>query len=77
MPVRDAIGYAYELETDHGPEHDRKLYTFKGPGLPRYSAHAVVWREYDAETIARLLAHAFEAGREAKAAEIRAALGVR
>ena len=48
---------------------------FIGPGLSRYeSARAL--DEHNAEAICRMLSKAFEAGKKAKAEELRAVLGV-
>lgn len=55
---------------------DKQLAQFEGPGLPPYGREAVVWRCYDAQSIARMLSCAYEAGQRAKEAEIRKALGV-
>lgn len=49
---------------------------YTGPGMPRYANTVCVSRECDAEALARLLAHAYEAGRRAKAEEVRVALGL-
>lgn len=50
---------------------------FEGPGLGYYSVGVLVPADVGAEAICRLLARAHQAGREAKAAEIRNALNVR
>lgn len=52
------------------------VYKFDGPGLGSYARMQLLNNEIQAESIARMLAKAFEAGRQAKASEIRNVLGV-
>lgn len=55
-------------------------YELRGPGLGYYGSHIgvhlTVHPEAEAERLASLLAKAFQAGRQAKAREIRLALNV-
>ena len=80
MSGEERSGYGFSLEREFEAREDveRKhlVYGFKGPGLSRYASVVVVWREHDAETVARLLALAFEAGKCHQKEEIRAALGI-
>lgn len=61
-----------ETETAIGPKHE-----FHGPGLGYHGCppglHLV--KSYEAEAVVRMLAQAYEAGRRAKAAELRRSLG--
>lgn len=49
---------------------------FHGPGLPRHANGLHLVRDCESETVSRLLAAAFEAGRKAKASEILSVLGI-
>lgn len=64
-------GYSFKLVEGAAPG----CCEFTGPGMPRYGNRVVVAWEGQAETVCRMLARAFAAGQEAKAAEIRNALG--
>ena len=65
-------GYTMSAEDDGTGE---KEYLFRGPGMPNY-ANRVVASEFVAKRVQNLLTLAFEAGRKAKAKEIRSVLGV-
>ena len=65
-------GYSYkEEETGIGMS-----FIFEGPGLGRYASSVHVMCQHEGDTIARMLARAYEAGRRARAKEIREALGI-
>lgn len=71
-------GYSFKVTNDNGEWYSVQ---FEGPGISRHSPtvplrHAEGLPNYHADHIARLLAIAFEAGRQAKAREVREAFGI-
>lgn len=66
--------YLHTKKFEHPDGGD--VYALTGPGMPQHANEVVVWREHDAETIARLLSLAFRAGQLAKEREVRNVLGL-